>query len=307
VTAVEIEGVTRRLGAVLAVDDVSMVIEAGTVFGLLGPNGAGKSTLLTVAAGLRTPDVGQVRICGVDVHRDPIRAHRHLGLVAQDIALYPTVSVQDNLALFARLHGAREVSRRVGEVAESLGLVHVLDRRVDLLSGGERRRVHVGAAIMHRPDVVILDEPTTSLDPAARDAMLELVGQLAGEGAAICYSTNQIAEVERLAGVVAILDRGRVIAQGAPSALTAIHATPVVDVTFDGPAPIVDGPDVEVVATGLRFRARGAESAVAVAIGRLGEHAGRVRRVDVVDDDLEAVFLSLTGRRYRQDDQAART
>lgn len=305
-TAVEIEGVTRRLGAVVAVDDVSMVVEAGTVVGLLGPNGAGKSTLLTVVAGLTRPDSGKVRICGIDVHRDPTRAHSHLGFAAQDVALYPTVSVRDNLSLFARLHGASELPRRVDEVAEALGLAHVLDRRVALLSGGERRRVHVGAAIMHRPDVLILDEPTTSLDPASRDGLIELVERLAGEGAAVCYSTNQVAEVERLASVVAILDRGRVIAHGAPGALTAAHATPVVDVIFDGPAPIVDGPDVEPFASGLRFRSRGAESAVAVAIRRLGDHAGHVRRIDVVDDDLEAVFLSLTGRRYRQDDQPAR-
>ncbi len=305
-TALDIDGVTKQLGDVRAVDDVSMVVEAGTVVGLLGANGAGKTTLLTVAAGLETPDRGEVRVCGVDVHRDPVGAHRHLGLAAQDVALYPTASVRDNLALFARLQGGTAVSERVGEVADALGFAHLLDRRVGRLSGGERRRVHVGAAIVHRPAVLILDEPTTSLDPAGRDAMLELVGQMAGEGAAVCYSTNQIAEVERVADVVAILDHGRIIAQGPPAALTSVHATPVVDVTFDGPAPLVDGDDVERVATGLRFRARGAESAAAVAIGRLGQHAGRVRRVDVVGDDLEAVFLALTGRRYQPDEQVAR-
>lgn len=285
----------------MVVDDVSFRVAPGEVLGLLGRNGAGKSTLLGMVAGLDRPTGGTVRLLGSDVHARPLEAQAHLGLAAQDVGLYPPLTVRRNLSLFGRLAGADDVATRIEELADWLGLTSLLDRRVAALSGGERRRAHLAAALVHRPTVLLMDEPTTSLDPASRAQLIALVRRLAADGTAVCWSTNQIGEVEELGATVAVLDRGRLIAHGPVAGLLDEHGVATVEVVFAGAAPALN--DIRADADGdtLLFRGSAPEVAIAELMPLLDGHHDQIRRMELVGGGLEAVFLTLTGRRFEPD------
>jgi ABC-2 type transport system ATP-binding protein len=297
----EVRGVRKSYGAKLALDGVDLEVRAGEVCGLLGRNGAGKTTLLSIVTGLLRADEGTVAVGDVDVRRDPYGARQLIGYAPQELGIYPLLRVRDNLSLFGELAGLRrrELRRRVEEVAAVLGLEPLIDRQAGLMSGGEQRRLHTAMALLHRPPLVLLDEPTVGADVGTRADLTAFVRRLADEGAAVCYSTHYLQEIESLDATVALIEAGRVIARGKVRELVDRHSDSAVDLQFDGPAPELVL-DAAVTRRGslLRIHTPQPAAAAAQAIAALGADAQRLLGVDLVRPSLESVFIALTGDRY---------
>ena len=219
----EATGLVKRFGSTVALDGFELTVRASEITGLIGHNGAGKTTFARVTAGLLTPDSGRVRVAGLDVAGNRARVRALLGLAPQELALYPTATARENLYLFAGLYGLRrrEAGRRIGPLADALALGGVLDRRVRDLSGGQQRRLQAATAMLHRPRVLLLDEPTVGADPVTRDALLATVRAVAAEGAAVVYTTHYLPELDALNATLAVADHGRIVARGGRAELLA--------------------------------------------------------------------------------------
>lgn len=242
---------------------VDLHVESGQILGLLGRNGAGKSTLITILCGLRRADSGTVSICG---HRPAsTEAARSIGYAPQELGIYPDLSVAQNLAAFGELHGLgrREAASRAGEVMELLGLAEKRGQRASHLSGGQQRRLHAGMAIMHRPRLVFMDEPTVGADVEARSQILGAVRQLAQDGAAVVYTSHYLAEFEELGSDIAILNEGRIVASGTLEEIISRHGSAEVTLEFDRPVPPIDGWSTE----GTTLRRIGDEADPGIRIG----------------------------------------
>ncbi|HUG83834.1 MAG TPA: ABC transporter ATP-binding protein, partial [Euzebya sp.] len=211
-----VSGLTKRYGQTTVLNAVDLQVARGEIVGLIGPNGAGKTTLVSIVAGLVRPDEGTIAIGGVDPQRTPLRARRLIGLAPQDLGVYPTATVAENLHLFAGLAGLRrgEAKRHIAELAQVLGLAALLQQRVQTLSGGQKRRLHTAAALLHRPPLALLDEPTVGADVETRAMLLRVVRDLADEGTAVVYTTHYLHELEHLGATIAVLEQGRVVARG---------------------------------------------------------------------------------------------
>ena len=245
---------------------------------------------------------GSVSIAGVDVSRDTRRARRHIGLAPQELGIYPILTSRENLVFFGELNGlfGRRLKQRVNEVAEALELTPILQQRAFELSGGQKRRLHTACALLHRPPLVMLDEPTVGADVGTRLALLHAVRRLADEGSGVIYSTHYLPEIEELRASVAILQGGRIIARGTLDDLVAEHGTSVIELTFEGPPPAiaVDLP-TEVHDSTVRIVTDTPATAAATALAALGEEdEKRLRGVQILRPSLESVYLSLTGERY---------
>jgi ABC-2 type transport system ATP-binding protein len=219
----EATGVVKRFGDTVALDGFDLAVEAGEIAGLVGHNGAGKSTFALVTAGLVTPDAGTVRVDGMNASSAAGRVRPILGLAPQELALYPTATARENLFAFAGLYGLRrrDARRRIDQLAGALVLGDVLDRRVRDLSGGQQRRLQAATAMIHRPRVLLLDEPTVGADPITRDALLAVVRAAARDGAAVVYTTHYLPELDTLDATLAVADHGRVVARGSRAELLA--------------------------------------------------------------------------------------
>jgi ABC-2 type transport system ATP-binding protein len=299
-------GVDKRYGDRTALAGVSLSVGAGEILGLLGPNGAGKSTLSSIVAGLRPPDRGQVRVHGIDVVANPSLAQAHVGYAPQEIGVHEVLTVRENLTFFAELVGLKRKARvgRVDEVATRLGLTALLDRTAFELSGGERRRLHTAIAFLHRPALLLLDEPTVGADVETRSSLLDLVRDAAAGGAAVVYSSHYLSEIEALDASVAILLRGRLIASGRLEDLVTEHGQTGVALSFDGPVPRcgLDGLAATVDGDVLNVETPDPAGTVAAVMHRLGAAASQVRSIDVLRPSLESVFVTLTGQRYSADE-----
>lgn len=302
--ALDVRGVSKRYGARLALDDVSLTLRPGEVCGLLGPNGAGKTTLVSIISGLRSADAGSVHVDGIDVATGGRAAREAVGLAPQETAVYPTVSVRENLDLFTRLagFGGADVARRIEEVAASMELTHLIDRPARELSGGERRRLHTAIALVHRPRVLLLDEPTTGVDIATRSRLLAAISKLAAEeGCAVLYSTHYLPEVEELDASVAIVDHGRILARGTLDQLVAEHGSGLVELTFEGDPPPIPAEGATVDGSIIRIPSDAPAATAAALLARLGSDAERLVSVELGRPSLETVFIAITGRAYRAD------
>lgn len=217
----DVQGLSKSFGERKAVDSVSFSLKAGQTLGLLGPNGAGKSTTVNLICGLLAPDLGQVLLGGQTMSAGNNAAKQKIGLVPQEIALFENLSARENLKLFGALYGlsGAQLASRCDVVLE---LVNLLDRAKDkplTFSGGMKRRLNIAAALLHEPDLLILDEPTVGVDPQSRNAIFDSLEILKGQGKALIYASHYMEEVERLADHIVIIDHGKVIADESPSAL----------------------------------------------------------------------------------------
>ncbi|MER6185899.1 ABC transporter ATP-binding protein [Streptomyces sp. NPDC001652] len=304
----------RRFGDRTAVDDVSLAIAPGETYGLLGPNGAGKTTTIRLVCGLLRPDAGTVFVAGRRVSTAAGPAKRLIGFVPQDVALYPDLSVRENLRFFGRLYRLprRPLERRVDEVLELVDLTGRAGDRVDSLSGGMRRRLNIGAGLVHAPTLLVLDEPTVGVDPQSRHAILESVTRFGEEGMAVLYTTHYMEEAERLCDRVGIIDRGRLVAEGSPRELVSlvkerdrVRLTAVGDLAayaqacrrftrVEGAARTGDHGDVVEVVV------KDARSLLPELLDLAHELDVDIRSVEIDEPDLEAVFLQLTGTALRE-------
>jgi ABC-2 type transport system ATP-binding protein len=289
---IAVRDVRKSYGAREALRGVSLELRAGEIVALLGPNGAGKTTLMSVAAGLLKPDAGEVEILGRPAAAGGARRRRELGLAPQDLGIYPLLSVRDNLSFFAGLAGIRGRERRetVSTTAESLGLETLLDRTAGRLSGGEQRRLHTAMALVHRPRVLLLDEPTVGADVATRRAVLDLIREQAQRGTAICYSTHYLPEAEAIATKVVIIDNGRFLVAGTIDELVARFGTSGIRIAFDGPESGLPA-EAAAVGPGTAFvPAHDPEAALASTVTRLVGSSVRVRGFELVSPNLECVY-----------------
>jgi ABC-2 type transport system ATP-binding protein len=211
-----IENVTKRFGEIVALDGVSLSLARGEFFGLLGPNGAGKTTLMSLVAGLRAPDSGSISINGQRVGPNAMAPRHELGFVPQAIALYEELSAEENLRLFGKLYGlaGQELRARVDHGLHAAQLFERRQDKVQTYSGGMKRRINVVASILHRPALLLCDEPTVGVDPQSRNAIFEFLQRLNADGMTIVYSTHYMEEATRLCSRIAIIDHGRLLALG---------------------------------------------------------------------------------------------
>ena len=239
--ALDARGIRKSYGTHQVLRGVDLRVEPGQILGLLGRNGAGKSTLITILCGLRRADSGTASIC--DHRPTSTEAARSIGYAPQELGIYPDLSVAQNLAAFGELHGLgrREAASRAGEVMDLLGLTEKRGQRASHLSGGQQRRLHAGMAIMHRPRLVFMDEPTVGADVEARSQILGAVRQLAQDGATIVYTSHYLAEFEELGSDIAILNEGCIVASGTLEEIVSHHARAEVTLEFDRPIPSIDG------------------------------------------------------------------
>jgi ABC-2 type transport system ATP-binding protein len=210
----EVCNLRKTFGNLVAVEDVSFSVAAGEIFGLLGPNGAGKSTTMNMVVGLLAPDSGTIRLDGQELAHNNRELRTTLGVVPQDLAIYTDLTARENLDFFGRLYGikGRTLKQRIDEALERTGLTGRADDRAETFSGGMKRRLNFGVALLHRPRLMILDEPTVGVDPQSRAHLLDCVRALSAEGVAAVYASHYMEEVEALCKRVAIVDRGRVLA-----------------------------------------------------------------------------------------------
>lgn len=305
-----VDSLVRRFGDLTAVDGVSFRISAGETYGLLGPNGAGKTTTISMVAGLLAPDAGTVTVVGEPMSPTSIHPKRYLGLVPQDLAIYPELTARENLVFFGKLHGMRgaELGTRVDEVLDLIGLTDRAKDATKEYSGGMKRRLNIGIGLLHRPRLLILDEPTVGVDPQSRNAILESVESLAVEGMAVLYTTHYMEEAERLCDRIGIIDSGRLQAEGTRDEL--IRLTGGVDtIRLRGSGDMAavgealrELPGVEHVDAdrqSITLTARDAPSLVAEVVARAAAGGVDLADVEITRPDLESVFLHVTGKGLR--------
>jgi ABC-2 type transport system ATP-binding protein len=297
-------GIVKRYGSVVALAGVEMELREGEILALLGPNGAGKSTLVAIIAGLLRPDAGRIWIDGIDAIARGDRARARLGLAPQEAGLYPTISGWDNLRLFGELAGLRRssVRKKTLELAEALDLESILDQPARQLSGGQARRLHIGMALMNSPRLVLLDEATSGLDVVARVRIIQLVRELASRGTSVLYCTHHLTEVEELGDTVAILDRGRIVAQGRVQHLLERFGSATLELHFKGTPPRLPNRDTVISGSSMRIFTKGSlPTDVAAVIVELGDAIRHLEGVEITYPNLESVYLGVIGQRPEPD------
>jgi len=290
--AIRLHGVRKTYGALVAVDGLDLVVPEGTCVGLLGPNGAGKSTTMRMLTAQAIPDAGEIEVLGHRLPGQSKSARALMGVVPQLDNLDTTLTVEQNLVVFTHLYRIRRTERRAA-VERALGIANLADRRdtrVDKLSGGMRRRLLIARALVHRPRLVLMDEPTVGLDPQVRQEIWALIDALRSEGVSILMSTHYIEEAERLADTVTVMSHGRAVAAGVPDVLIAEHCGAEAVEVYGPPARLAEV-EAGAQAIGLRTRRTG----TSVALLRLQDAAGPVPPGEHRPANLEDVFVLLTG------------
>jgi ABC-2 type transport system ATP-binding protein len=307
---IEVSGLAKSYGGLKAVDNVSFSVEKGEVFGLLGPNGAGKSTLISMLTTLLKPDSGNITVDGHKLNGDNSEIKKIIGLVPQEIALYPTLTARENLLFWGRMYGLKAalLKERVEEALEIAGLKEREKDRVDSYSGGMKRRINIAAALLHKPGVLIMDEPTVGIDPQSRNHILETVLKLNSQGMTVIYTSHYMEEVEFLCTRVAIVDHGKIIAEGTKEELRKIAGdNDVLNIEQTG----VNEKTVEMVKkldglkglsledNKLKIITSDANTMLARVISVLDSQKCKIQSINIEQSNLESVFLQLTGRALR--------
>jgi ABC-2 type transport system ATP-binding protein len=300
--------------AVTALDGVSLAVEAGTIFGLLGPNGAGKSTTVRVLSTLSRPDSGRAQVGGIDVLADPVGVRRAIGVVGQKHGADPEATGRENLVLQGEFYGltGRELKQRVADSLERFGLTDAARRQVKTYSGGMQRRVEIAMGLLHRPQVLFLDEPTTGLDPEARVQMWREIERLAAEEQmTILLTTHYLEEADRLASMLAIIDRGAVVARGTPNELKSeLHGDAIqVELADAGDGRASDAlgriaglGEVKVDGRVIRARAQNGGAAIPAVLAALDAQGVTAKAVTLARPSLDDVYLRHAGRAFHQTD-----
>ncbi|MFH1969838.1 MAG: ATP-binding cassette domain-containing protein [Verrucomicrobiota bacterium] len=293
-----------------AVRGVSFAIQQGEIFGFLGPNGAGKTTTISMLSCLLKPTGGSATVAGFDIIRQSAEVKRRIGLVPQDLALYPTLSARDNLSFFGRIYRLKgsDLRQRVDDALKMVGLSDRAGDAIETFSGGMKRRVNIAAGLLHRPEVLFLDEPTVGVDPQSRNFIFDNVESLNQDGLTVLYTTHYMEEAQRLCDRVAIIDQGRIIALDTPKALInslgggIIHLGVPPETPDSLIAQVERMPDVQSATHKdgkLEITAQHAQGALIGVIEVFNEADVSITSLEILEPNLETVFLRLTGKRLR--------
>lgn len=322
-TILEANGLVKKFGDFVAVNDVSFSMEEGEVFGLLGPNGAGKSTTISMLTCLYPPNEGDMRIFGHDVVKDAAEVKKLIGVVPQDIALYPTLSARDNLSFFGEMYGlkGRDLKERVETVIDYVAMRERAKDAIKTYSGGMKRRINLAAGLVHSPKLLFLDEPTVGVDPQSRNHIFESVERLNKEqGMAILYTTHYMEEAERLCDRVGIIDRGKIIAMDTPKNLVGMLGGGLIQIGLEredeelrkavsGLSEVrsADFVPQEKTEEGMSAKAMlkveartHANAALVQLIQLFNKKDVQMLSLETLEPNLETVFLHLTGKSLRQ-------
>ncbi|MCY8518947.1 ABC transporter ATP-binding protein [Bacillus atrophaeus] len=308
----QVENIEKAYEKKLIVKGISFTLEKGEAFGLLGPNGAGKSTTISMIAGLVPPDKGEITVGGCIVGKDTNQAKQKIGVVPQDIALYPTLTAKENLLFWGKMYGltSAKAKKRAIEVLEYVGLTERAKDKIQTFSGGMKRRINIGAALMHRPDLLIMDEPTVGIDPQSRNHILQTVKQLNEEGMTIIYTSHYMEEVEYLCDRIGIMDKGDMIAIGTKTDLctrlaggTIIHLA-VQSINDDFISAIRSQEYVSDIVVHsdenkIDIIAEQHERVISGILALAAAHHVSLKSLHVQEPNLERLFLHLTGRALR--------
>jgi ABC-2 type transport system ATP-binding protein len=308
---IQVEELSKRYGDLLAVDRVSFSAPPGAIFGLLGPNGAGKSTTIGCVSGLLEPSSGRVSVLGHDVRTDARAAKSALGIVPQELALYEDLSAAENLSFWGAAYGMprADLEARTAELLRLVGLADRAREPIKKFSGGMKRRLNFACGVVHRPRVLLLDEPTVGVDPQSRVRLLELVREEARGGTCVLYTTHYMEEAETLCDLLAIIDHGKVIAQGTMAELRAMLGERDLlrlNGTFPGDAAkkaLSALEDLEVVQASpeqLTLSVRGATKRLPAVFSAITQAGGEVRETTLSQPSLESLFIRLTGKEMRE-------
>jgi len=306
-----IEGVTKKFGDVVAVDNVTLSLNEGEIFGLLGPNGAGKSTAINMVTGLLSMDKGKIYLMDLDIRKNSMETKRNTGIVPQDIAIYEDLTSIENVKFFASLYGMRgsQLTEAAEEALEFTGLSDKAKAYPRQFSGGMKRRLNIACAIAHKPKLIIMDEPTVGIDPQSRNHILQSVKRLNEMGCTIIYTSHYMEEVEEICTRIAIMDHGKVIAQGTGDELKAlITDTNVVWITVSDLVSRVNEDKLKEVSGVMTLEIE--DNTIKIGSAREVNNLDKIilyftsngisiKSVESKMPDLETVFLSLTGRRLR--------
>jgi ABC-2 type transport system ATP-binding protein len=307
---VEIKDVVKRYGTSLSVDHLNLKIEEGEIFGLLGPNGAGKSTTIKMLVGLLPFDHGEIIVDGISVAKRPLEVKRKIGLVPQEIAIYSGLTAQENVIFFAKLYGLRG-TKLIDQVEEALAFAGLLEHRFERpesFSGGMKRRLNIACAIMHRPKLIIMDEPTVGIDPQSRNHILDSVKKLNQMGSTIIYTSHYMEEVEAISTRVGIIDQGHLISIGTQAELRKSVAKDEqinIQVAAVNPEAIVElqkHPKISKVTldhTTIEIVLTSTQQYLQDILYILAKHQVIIHSLNRVEPDLESLFLALTGRKLR--------
>jgi ABC-2 type transport system ATP-binding protein len=308
--AIQVKELHKDFGEVYAVKGIDFEVQRGEIFSLLGPNGAGKSTTISMISGLLQPNQGEIFVMGHNVDKDDMAAKAAIGVVPQEIALYEDLSARENLAFWGKMYGIRgeALKKRMDEILEIIGLTDRQKGRVGKFSGGMKRRLNIGIALLHKPEVIIMDEPTVGIDPQSRRNILDSVMDLNRQGMTVLYTTHYMEEAQELSNHIAIMDHGKIIAIGTHNELVKIVGQlDRIELTINTESARVI--EAWKTITGVRqVTAKNGNLTLLVDDSNLvlpdifesaAKAESRITSVEIQEPNLEAVFLHLTGRALR--------
>jgi ABC-2 type transport system ATP-binding protein len=305
---ITVTNLTKRYDTVQALKGISFSIKKGEFYGLLGPNGAGKTTTISIMSTILEPDQGNVTIAGFDLKKNPTECKKAIGVVPQELALYNELSAYDNLMFWGSLYGVSKTDLKIA-IDETLKLFGLYDRRNDKVktySGGMKRRINIASALLHKPEILFMDEPTVGIDPQSRNLIFEVVEKLHKQGMTIVYTTHYMEEAEKFCDRIAILDNGQIIAQGTLEELkSSSNMKETIAVSFTNLSTTlveqISGiwKDIQHVNDAIHFYSSNAKSDLSRIILNCSELGLNVSHVDIRKVNLESIFLNLTGKQLR--------
>jgi ABC-2 type transport system ATP-binding protein len=302
----------KKYAEFAAVNDISFEIQEGEILSLLGPNGAGKTTTISMLSTLIAPSSGEATIGGHSVTRDPMAVRQLIGVVPQDLALYEDLTARENLNFWGQMYGlsGNELKSRVDEVLEQTGMTEKANKRIKTYSGGMKRRINIGAGLLHRPKLLFMDEPTVGIDPQSRRAILDSIKMLNQQGMSVLYTTHYMEEAQELSNRVGIIDHGQLIALGTQAELTRqvgetdtlilhVGEEETLDTLVDSLRKLPGVKKCDRTDHMIAVITPAAEEILAPVITKANEFGVKIRSVDIQEPNLETVFLHLTGRALR--------
>jgi ABC-2 type transport system ATP-binding protein len=305
---IDVSNLKKSFGTIEALKGISFNIPQGECYGLLGPNGAGKTTTISILSTIIKPDKGEVNIAGYDLKKNPLDCKKNIGVVTQEIALYSELSAYDNLLFWGGIYKVpkQELLKRLDETLDLLGLTDRGNDKVKTYSGGMKRRVNIASALLHRPKILFMDEPTAGIDPQSRNLIFEVVEKLHKEGMTVIYTTHYMEEAERLCDRIGIIDNGKIIAQGTLNELRTLGSMKesvvisYTNLTDEGYNTIEkEWNDLQRFEDTIHFYSMNIQSDLSKIILKCNEFGLDIRHIDIQKINLETIFLSLTGKQLR--------